>query len=84
MEVRLQFASHCAGMYELRCMFPDPKDVFYPESQVISDFAYKGNIDIDAWVDRQHQAAIDWYDHADDFDDMDDADMAQLLGAMQG
>ena len=83
--VRLHFASE--GMHDPEFLFPDPKDVFYPDSQVICDFAYQGNVDIDAWVGRQHEAANDWYDHADDFDDMDDmddADMAQLLGAMQG
>lgn len=63
------------------------------ESQVVSDFFYKGNVDIEAWIELQHGAANDWYDHMDDLmeghdgfdnmDDMDDADMAQLVGAMQ-
>lgn len=60
---------------------------FYPDSQVIHDFAYQGNVDIDACIEMQHQAANDWYDHVDDFDDMEDLDdmeMANLVGAMQG
>ena len=64
---------------------------FNLESQVIQDFAYKGNVDIDAWVDMQHEAANDWYEHMGDFDndfddllDLDDNAMANLLGAMQG
>ena len=64
---------------------------FNLESQVIHDFVYKGNVDIDAWVDMQHEAANDWYEHMDDFDndfddmlDLDDGDMANLVGAMQG
>lgn len=64
---------------------------FNLESQVIHDFAYQGNVDIDAWVDTQHEAASDWYEHMDDFNndfddmlDLDDGDMANLVGAMQG
>lgn len=72
----------------------DPLTCFYPDSEVLSDFAYNGNVDIDAWLDMMHENAADWYDHMDDLadegvdfddmDDLDDADMAQLLGAMQG
>ena len=74
----------------------DPEAYFYPDSQVIHDFAYKGNVDMEAWADMQHEMANDWYDHMhsseeddweeppDDMDDLDDAVMAQLLGAMQG
>lgn len=73
------------------CSQPEPDikplSFFYPDSQVIHDFAYQGNVDVDAWVEMQHEAANDWYDHMDDFDemeDLDDIDMANLLGAMQG
>ena len=71
----------------------DPEAYFHPDGQVIHDFAYKGNVDVDAYYDEQHEVANDWYDHmedligeeeVDDMDDLDDADMAQLLGAMQG
>ncbi|KAL3131446.1 hypothetical protein ABBQ38_007756 [Trebouxia sp. C0009 RCD-2024] len=65
----------------------DNSAYFYPDSQVIHDFAYQGNVDIDAWIEMQHEAANDWYDHMDDFDDMEDLDdmeMANLVGAMQG
>ena len=73
-----------------------PVEHFCLESEVIHDFAYKGNVDINAWIDDQHKTANDWYDqmngmhdlgYPDDFDNMDDledGDMAQLLGAMQG
>jgi len=68
----------------------DPEAYFYPDGQVIHDFAYKGNVDIDAWVEMQHDMANEWYDyHVDEeeidyMNDLDDAAMAQLLGAMQG
>ena len=76
-------------------LYPDgPNTYFYPDSELLSDFAYNGNVDIDAWVDMMHENATEWYDHMDDLadegvdfddmDDLDDADMAQLLGAMQG
>ena len=69
----------------------NPEALFFPDSQPINDFFYQENVDIDAWVDEQHDVAENWYAHMDDsmegFDDMndlDDAAMAQLLGAMQG
>lgn len=71
----------------------DPEAYFYPDSQVIHDFAYKGNVDVNAYYDELHEVANEWYDHdmdeedeeeIDDMDDLDDAAMAQLLGAMQG
>jgi len=71
----------------------DPEAYFFPDSQVIHDFAYKGNVDVEAYYDEQHEVANEWYDHmgdhmgeeqVDDMDDLDDAAMAQLLGAMQG
>ena len=72
---------------------------FYPILKVRSlhDFAYKGNVDIDAWVDMQHETANDWYEHMDAFDDEaenfddvpwngleDDAAIAQLMAGLQG
>lgn len=66
-----------------------PDTIFNPYSQVVHDFAYKENVDVEAWAEEQHEAANDWYAHMDDFDDMDalddldDVDVAQLLGAMQ-
>ena len=87
--IRAQFYSYNPSMSQL--MDTHGFACFYPESQVLLDFAYKGNVDIDAWAKMQHEAANDWYDHMDDFDDdfddmldLDDGDMANLLGAMQG
>ena len=71
----------------------DPDAHVYPNSQVVHDFAYKGNVDMEAWADMRDEFADDWFDHMgyseedegfDDLDDLDDAAAAQLLGAMQG
>ena len=68
----------------------DAEAYFHPDSQVIHDFAYKGNVDVNAYYDELHEVANEWYDYhnseeeVDDMDDLDDAAMAQLLGAMQG
>lgn len=87
--IRTHFYSDDPSPYQL----PDIQGLTYfnLESQVLHDFVYKGNVDIDAWVDMQHEAANDWYEHMDDFDsdfddmlDLDDGDMANLVGAMQG
>lgn len=58
---------------------------FCPDRQVIHDFAYQGNVDIDAWIIMQREAAVQWHDHIEDFDYMenpDDIGMANLV-AMQ-
>ena len=39
----------------------DPEAYFYPDSQVIHDFAYKGNVDMEAWADMQHEMAASWF-----------------------
>ena len=62
----------------------DPEAYIYPDSQVIHDFAYKGNIDMEAWADMHSSDEDDWEEPPDYQDDLDDAVMAQLLGAMQG
>ena len=92
-QVHAQFLSQGPRAQEY-VPFRDPECWFFPDNQAIHDFAYRGNVDIEAWVEEQHEAANDWYDHMDDFmqddedlddmDDLDDAAMAQLLGAMQG
>ena len=84
--VQLYFVSQ--GLHEQECRINDPCPVEYlcPDCQVIGDFAYKGNVDIDAWVDRQREFAIYILEHPeefaniglenfDDIDDMDDIDM---------
>ena len=46
---------------------------FDPECEFRHDFAYQGNVDIDEWVQEQHETAEAFYLHADDFlhDDYD-------------
>ena len=90
------FVSQCQLDKSTKALNIGPMPYFCPDSEVIHDFAYKGNVDIDACIDDQHERANDWYEQMngmddlgepDDFDDMDDledGDMAQLLGAMQG
>ena len=37
-------------------------------------FAYNGNVDIEAWVDEQHQQANDFYANPDDYEYMNESD----------